>query len=116
MSYIVRVRFTKTDDNQWFWLANDNTGVRIFELLKQLYVLNQASELPWNLLFATEPDSLRQAAWDIPAQDENHVQEITIKLITWMNEDERQAQMTELKELFFQHYPTWAESMTVDAV
>jgi hypothetical protein len=117
MSYNVRVKITKTDDNPWFWLDDGPTGRDITSLVKQLCEIGRGQgwvELLDSLL-KTEPVNLHEAIWEIPCRDENHAQETTMTLISWLNAAESPL-VAELEALFFQHYPDWTESIVVDPV
>jgi hypothetical protein len=112
MSYIVRARFTKTDDNPW--VLGQPEGQELFDRLADSELGTLAKELMHSLR-QLNPSSLHEAIWEIPARDENHAQQILIELISWQHQHNLPV-ITQLANLIFRTHPTWVESMTVDAV
>jgi hypothetical protein len=112
MSYIVRVRFTKTDDNPW--ALNEPEGQELFDRLADSGLEILTKELMHSLQ-QLNPSSLHEAIWEIPARDEHHAQQILMELISWQFQRDLPV-ITQLAALVFRAHPTWAESMTVDAV
>jgi hypothetical protein len=109
VAYIVRTKLTKSDDNPWFWADEKNQ-----DLIKDICLSVGQNHVVQNL-FASRPENLHEFVWEIPANDENHAQEIVMMLVSWQSQTDSQT-LEQINQSLVSVHTDWKEDIVIDPV